>query len=130
MPGIRARNTETIAIEEAKMTRNVNAENLLTSIATSNGVLEFIMISGLTIERVNQLIIRYKKTAEIAKWFIWILFGLLMFYSVSIISTSGINYAIPVFNDISFDSILLSASIWFFASVSYTHLTLPTTPYV
>ena len=62
MPGIRARNTETIAIEEAKMTRNVNSENLLTSIATSNGVLEFIMISGLTIERVNQEIIRYKKT--------------------------------------------------------------------
>ena len=62
MPGIRARNTETIAIEEAKMTRNVNSENLLTSIATSNGVLEFIMIFGLTIERVNQLIIRYKKT--------------------------------------------------------------------
>ena len=62
------------------------------------------------------------KTAEIAKWFVWILFGLLMFYSFSIISTSGVNYAIPVFNDISFDSILLSASIWFFAFTGYSRL--------
>ena len=62
------------------------------------------------------------KTAEIAKWFVWILFGLLMFYSFSIISTSGVNYAIPVFNDISFESILLSASIWFFAFTGYSRL--------
>ena len=62
------------------------------------------------------------KTAEIAKWFVWILFGLLMFYSFSIISTSGVNYAIPVFDDISFDSILLSASIWFFAFTGYSRL--------
>ena len=62
MPGISARNTEIMAIEDAKMTRNVNSENLLTSIATISGVDEFIMISGLTIERVNQLIIRYNKT--------------------------------------------------------------------
>tara|TARA_Y100000996_G_scaffold334416_1_gene270823 strand:- start:145 stop:465 length:321 start_codon:yes stop_codon:yes gene_type:complete len=51
-----------MAIEEANMTRNVNSEKLLTSIATSNGVLEFIIISGLTIERVSQVIIRYNKT--------------------------------------------------------------------
>ena len=41
------------------------------------------------------------KTAEIAKWFVWILFGLLMFYSFSIISTSGVNYAIPVWEFIT-----------------------------
>ena len=62
------------------------------------------------------------KTAEIAKWFVWILFGLLMFYSVSIISTSGVSYSIPVFKDISFDNILLSASIWFFAFTGYSRL--------
>jgi APA family basic amino acid/polyamine antiporter len=62
------------------------------------------------------------KTAEIAKWFVWILFGLLMFYSVSILSTSGVSYSIPVFKDISFDNILLSASIWFFAFTGYSRL--------
>ena len=62
------------------------------------------------------------KTAEIAKWFVWILFGLFMFYSVSILSTSGVSYSIPVFKDISFDNILLSASIWFFAFTGYSRL--------
>ena len=62
------------------------------------------------------------KTAEIAKWFVWILFGLLTFYSISIISTPGVNYAIPVFGDISFDNVLLSASIWFFAFTGYSRL--------
>tara|TARA_B100001287_G_C22653448_1_gene516410 strand:+ start:449 stop:1615 length:1167 start_codon:yes stop_codon:yes gene_type:complete len=62
------------------------------------------------------------KTAEIARWFVWILFGLLTFYSISIISTPGVNYAIPVFSDISFDNVLLSASIWFFAFTGYSRL--------
>ena len=62
------------------------------------------------------------KTAEIAKWFVWILFGLLIFYSVSILSTSGVSYSIPVFKDVSFDNILLSASIWFFAFTGYSRL--------
>jgi len=62
------------------------------------------------------------KTAEIAKWFVWILFGLFMFYSVSILSTSGVSYSIPVFKDVSFDNILLSASIWFFAFTGYSRL--------
>ena len=62
------------------------------------------------------------KTAEIARWFVWILFGLLTFYSISIISTPGVNYAIPVFSDISFENVLLSASIWFFAFTGYSRL--------
>ena len=62
------------------------------------------------------------KTAEIARWFVWILFGLLTFYSISIVSTPGVNYAIPVFSGISFDNVLLSASIWFFAFTGYSRL--------
>ena len=62
------------------------------------------------------------KTAKIARWFVWILLGLLTFYSVSIISTQGVNYAIPVFSDISFENVLLSASIWFFAFTGYSRL--------
>ena len=62
------------------------------------------------------------KTAEIARWFIWILFGLLAFYSLSIVSTPGVVYNIPVFSDASFNEILVSASIWFFAFTGYSRL--------
>ena len=62
------------------------------------------------------------KTAEIARWFLWILFGLLIFYSISIISTSGVDYNIPVFSVDSIKDILLSASIWFFAFTGYSRL--------
>ncbi len=62
------------------------------------------------------------KTAEIAKWFVWIIFGLLLFYAVSIISTPDINLSIPIFESASVDNILLSASIWFFAFTGYSRL--------
>ena len=62
------------------------------------------------------------KTAEIAKWFVWIIFGLLLFYAVSIISTPNVDLSIPIFESVSFDSILLSASIWFFAFTGYSRL--------
>ena len=62
------------------------------------------------------------KTAEIAKWFVWIIFGLLLFYAVSIISTPYINLSIPIFESASVDNILLSASIWFFAFTGYSRL--------
>ena len=62
------------------------------------------------------------KTAEIAKWFVWIIFGLLLFYAVSIISTPDINLSISIFESASVDNILLSASIWFFAFTGYSRL--------
>ena len=62
------------------------------------------------------------KTAEIAKWFVWIIFGLLLFYAVSIISTPDVNLSIPIFESASVDNILLSASIWFFAFTGYSRL--------
>ena len=62
------------------------------------------------------------KTAEIAKWFVWIIFGLLLFFAVSILSTPNINLSIPIFESVSLDSILLSASIWFFAFTGYSRL--------
>ena len=61
IPGIKARNTETIAIEEAKTIKNENSENLLTSIATRRGVFEFIMNSGFIIDSVNQVTPKYNK---------------------------------------------------------------------
>ena len=62
------------------------------------------------------------KTAEIAKWFVWILFGLLLFYAVSIISTPNINMDIPIFSSTSINDVLLSASIWFFGFTGYSRL--------
>ena len=62
------------------------------------------------------------KTAEIAKWFVWIIFGLLLFYAVSILSTPNVDLRIPIFEGVSIDSILLSASIWFFAFTGYSRL--------
>ena len=62
------------------------------------------------------------KTAEIAKWFVWIIFGLLLFYAVSILSTPNINLSIQVFKGVSVYSVLLSASIWFFAFTGYSRL--------
>jgi len=62
------------------------------------------------------------KTAEIAKWFVWIIFGLLLFYAFSIISTPSVNLSIPIFESVSVNSVLLSASIWFFAFTGYSRL--------
>ena len=62
------------------------------------------------------------KTAEIAKWFVWIIIGLLLFYTISIISTPNVNLSIPVFENVLVDNILLSASIWFFAFTGYSRL--------
>ena len=62
------------------------------------------------------------KTAEIAKWFVWIIFGLLLFYAVSILSTPNVDLSIPIFEGVSIDSVLLSASIWFFAFTGYSRL--------
>jgi len=62
------------------------------------------------------------KTAEIAKWFVWIIFGLLLFYAVSILSTPNINLSIQVFKGVSVYTVLLSASIWFFAFTGYSRL--------
>ena len=62
------------------------------------------------------------KTAEIAKWLVWIIFGLLLFYAVSILSTPNVDLRIPIFEGVSIDSVLLSASIWFFAFTGYSRL--------
>ena len=62
------------------------------------------------------------KTAEIAKWLVWIIFGLLLFYAVSILSTPNVDLSIPIFEGVSIDSVLLSASIWFFAFTGYSRL--------
>jgi len=62
------------------------------------------------------------KTARIAKWFVWILIGLLAFYTVSILTTPGVRFNIPITDQFSINSLLLSGSIWFFAFTGYSRL--------
>ena len=56
MPGINARKTEAIAIEDPNTIKKENADIELRSIAISKGVFEFIIILGSTIDNVIQLI--------------------------------------------------------------------------
>ena len=58
MPGSNAINTELIAIADPVVIRYEKSESIDTSIAISKGVLEFIKITGLTIARVSQLIVK------------------------------------------------------------------------
>ena len=62
------------------------------------------------------------KTAKIAKWFVWIIFGILAFYTVSILTTPEVNFNIPVADQFSLNSLLLAGSIWFFAFTGYSRL--------
>ena len=62
------------------------------------------------------------KTARIAKWFVWILFGLLAFYTISIVMTPEVSFNIPIAEQFSLNNLLLSGSIWFFAFTGYSRL--------
>lgn len=62
------------------------------------------------------------KTAKIAKWFVWILFSLLAFYTISIVVTPEVSFNLPITDQLSLDNILLSGSIWFFAFTGYSRL--------
>ena len=62
------------------------------------------------------------KTAKIANWFVWILFGLLVFYTVSIVTTPEVSFNIPIADQFSRNNLLLSGSIWFFAFTGYSRL--------
>jgi len=63
-----------------------------------------------------------QKTANISKWFIWSVLIILLFYSISIVLTPGVDYNLPLFEDADISNILLSASIWFFAFTGYSRL--------
>ena len=62
------------------------------------------------------------KTASVARWFVYSVSGILIFYIISLISTESFNFTIPVSDGLSFESLLLSSSIWFFAFTGYSRL--------
>ena len=107
IPGIKARNTETIAIDEAKTIKNENSENLLTSIATRRGVLEFIINLGLIIDSVNHVTAKYNKivTPRAVK----IAVGIISFgFFISSPNVASLEYPVKAKNHILADKKILS----------------------
>ena len=110
IPGIKARNTETIPIEEAKTIKKENSANLLTSIATRRGVLEFIINSGLIIESVNQVIPKYNRIVTPRP--VKIAVGIISLgFFISSPNVASLEYPVKAKNHILADSKILSIEI-------------------
>ena len=62
------------------------------------------------------------KTASVAKWFVYSVLGILLFYIFSVVSSDNFNFVIPITKGLTVESLLLSSSIWFFAFTGYSRL--------
>ena len=62
------------------------------------------------------------KTATVAKWFVYSVLGILLFYIFSVVSSDNFNFVIPITKGLTVESLLLSSSIWFFAFTGYSRL--------
>tara|TARA_B100000902_G_scaffold116014_1_gene116859 strand:+ start:2296 stop:3465 length:1170 start_codon:yes stop_codon:yes gene_type:complete len=62
------------------------------------------------------------KTASVAKWFVYSVLGILMFYIFSVVSSENFTFIIPITKGLTIQSLLLSSSIWFFAFTGYSRL--------
>ena len=62
------------------------------------------------------------KTASVAKWFVYSVLGILLFYIFSVVSSDNFDFAIPITKGLTVESLLLSSSIWFFAFTGYSRL--------
>ena len=62
------------------------------------------------------------KTASVARWFVYSVIGILMFYIFSITTSTNFNFSIPVSEGLSIETLLISSSIWFFAFTGYSRL--------
>ena len=62
------------------------------------------------------------KTASVARWFVYSVIGILMFYIFSITTSTGFNFSIPISEGLSTETLLISSSIWFFAFTGYSRL--------
>ncbi len=62
------------------------------------------------------------KTASVAKWFVYSVLGILMFYIFSVVSSDNFTFIIPITKGLTMQSLLLSSSIWFFAFTGYSRL--------
>ena len=62
------------------------------------------------------------KTVSIAKWFVYTLIGILIFYIISIASSETFNIQIPIAEGLTLKGFLVSTYIWFFAFTGYSRL--------
>ena len=62
------------------------------------------------------------KTASVARWFVYSVVGILMFYIFSITTSTSFNFSIPISEGVSLETLLISSSIWFFAFTGYSRL--------
>ena len=62
------------------------------------------------------------KTASVAKWFVYSVSGILLFYVISVVTSKNFNSTIPITEGLTIESLLLSSSIWFFAFTGYSRL--------
>ena len=62
------------------------------------------------------------KTASVARWFVYSVVGILMFYIFSITTSTSFNFSIPISEGLSIETLLISSSIWFFAFTGYSRL--------
>ncbi len=62
------------------------------------------------------------KTVSIAKWFVYTLIGILIFYIISIASSETFNIKIPIAEGLTLKGFLVSTCIWFFAFTGYSRL--------
>tara|TARA_B100001559_G_scaffold127695_1_gene107250 strand:+ start:947 stop:2116 length:1170 start_codon:yes stop_codon:yes gene_type:complete len=62
------------------------------------------------------------KTASVARWFVYSVVGILMFYIFSITTSTSFNFSIPISKGLSLETLLISSSIWFFAFTGYSRL--------
>ena len=62
------------------------------------------------------------KTASVAKWFVYSVLCILLFYIFSVVSSDNFNFVVPITKGLTVESLLLSSSIWFFAFTGYSRL--------
>ena len=62
------------------------------------------------------------KTVSIAKWFVYTLIGILIFYIISIASSETFNIQIPIAQGLTLKGFLMSTCIWFFSFTGYSRL--------
>ena len=59
------------------------------------------------------------KTIAIAKWFTYTIILIIIFYLISVTSSENFSINMPITEGLSIENLILSASIWFFASTIY-----------
>ena len=80
-----------------------------------SGILVILIVTGISYFGIT-------KTVSIAKWFVYSLVGIILFYIISITSSETFSIHIPITDGLTLKGFLLSSCIWFFAFTGYSRL--------